>query len=217
MVKKEVSNLNLARKKGKGTKYFKRGLVGVLLTLGLLGGATKGKQLYEFRKTEDAFAGEYIQTVLPSVGIETKYKDKRDTEAIRLVGAEIFAREASTRIGGKKGNPRYDGLFVAADKYAKERGMSKENAYGELTLIVGRNGDYFRIADQIDGEIAKGAMSTKGALRVIGIAGFVGGIIFIAPNITGNIVSEFSKASSSMIGLALLLIGFILTAISFRK
>ncbi len=48
----------------------------------------------------------------------------------------------------------------------------------------------------------------KNIFLSIGVLGFMGGIICLTPNITGNVIGELSKSSSSLMGMALILLGF---------
>lgn len=48
----------------------------------------------------------------------------------------------------------------------------------------------------------------KNMFLSIGVLGFIGGIICLTPNITGNVIGELSKSSSSLMGIALIFLGF---------
>ncbi len=72
----------------------------------------------------------------------------------------------------------------------------------EYTVDLGR-----KVEDAI--EKVKGQSDLEGRIVTTAILGFVLGIFFLSPSITGNVIANLSQTTSNSIGFVLLLIGLI--------
>ena len=52
---------------------------------------------------------------------------------------------------------------------------------------------------------------------IIGVAGLVGGLFFLSPNLTGKVTSNLTQNTSNGIGIALIIMGAVVGLVYFRR